>query len=178
MRSMIFAAMGVAGLMASAPTAAQSGFQDTSAIDRAVQAFTGKPMGVEGGARTPVDTRLKLASCPMVSMAWRAENHDSVVVTCTGPEWRLYVPVLAPPPPPAPAVIAPVVAAKPEIVIKRGDPITVEVNAAGFAISREGIAMGDAPAGGRLLVDVDGTKKPIQAIAVESGRATLPGYTQ
>lgn len=174
MRFLLLFALSVA---AAGPAVAQS-FQDTTAIDRAVQAFTGRPIGAEGGARSPVDTRLKLANCPMVAMAWRAENHDSVVVTCTGPEWRLYVPVLVPPPVAAPAAPAPVVAAKPEIVIKRGDAITVEAIAAGFAISREGIAMGDAPAGGRLLVDVDGAKKPIQAIAVESGRATLPGYTQ
>lgn len=160
------------------PATAQSGFQDTAAIDRAVQAFTGKPIGVEGGARSVVDTRLKLASCPMVSMGWRADNHDSVVVTCTGPEWRLYVPVIAPPPPPAAAVAAPIVVAKPVIVIKRGDPVTIEATATGFSISREGIAMSDAVAGGRLLIDVDGAKKPVQAIAVEAGHATLPGYTQ
>lgn len=177
MRSLfMIAAIAAAAIVV--PANAQSAFQDTSAIDRAVQAFTGRPIGAEGGARSVVDTRLKLASCPMVTMAWRADNHDSVVVTCTGPEWRLYVPVLSPPPTPSPAAASPVAVAKPDIVIKRGDAITVEAIAAGFAITRDGIAMGDAPAGGRLLVDVDGAKKPIQAIAVESGRATLPGYTQ
>ncbi len=60
-------------------------------------------------------------------------------------------------------------------VIKRGDPVTVEAGSSGFSITREGIAMGDAPIGGRLLVKVDDTRAPVQAIALESGRATLPG---
>ncbi len=166
-------------LLVASPAAAQTGFQDTAAIDRGVASFTGKPIGTEGGARTPVDTRLKLATCPMVSMQWRADNHDSVVVSCTGPEWRIYVPVMVPPPPSAPVSPVPVAAAvKPEIVIKRGDPVTIAAGAAGFSITREGIAMSDAPSGGRLFVNVDGTKKPVQAIAIDAGRATLPGYTE
>ncbi len=165
-------------LLITSPAAAQTGFQDTAAIDRGVAAFTGKPIGTEGGARTSVDARLKLANCPMVSMQWRADNHDSVIVSCTGPEWRIYVPVLAPPPPSVSAQPVTVVATKPEIVIKRGDPVTIEAGAPGFSISREGVAMSDAPSGGRLFVNVDGTKKPVQAIAIETGRATLPGYTE
>lgn len=162
-------------LLIASPATAQTAFQDNQAIDRGVAAFTGKPIGSEGGARAPVDARLKLAACPMVSMAWRADNHDSVVVTCSGPDWRVYVPVLVSPTPvqaPAPAPVA----AKPQIVIKRGDPVTIEAGTPGFSISRDGVAMTDAAAGGRLLVDVDGPKKPVQAIAVGVGRATLPGY--
>ncbi len=164
-------------LLIASPATAQTAFQDNQAIDRGVAAFTGKPIGSEGGARAPVDARLKLAACPMVSMAWRADNHDSVVVTCTGPDWRVYVPVLVSPiPAQAPAAAPAAVAAKPQIVIKRGDPVTIEAGTPGFSISRDGVAMTDAAAGGRLLVDVDGPKKPVQAIAVGVGRATLPGY--
>ncbi len=164
-------------LLIASPATAQIAFQDNQAIDRGVAAFTGKPIGSEGGARAPVDARLKLAACPMVSMAWRADNHDSVVVTCTGPDWRVYVPVLVSPTPvQAPAAAPAAVAAKPQIVIKRGDPVTIEAGTPGFSISRDGVAMTDAAAGGRLLVDVDGPKKPVQAIAVGVGRATLPGY--
>lgn len=170
--------LAIAAALIAVPSAAAAQFQDTTLLDRAVEQFTGTPMGREGGARTAIDPRLKLADCPMVAMHWRADNHDSVVVSCTGPEWRIYVPVMTPPPPPPAEKPAPVVAARPEIVIKRGDPVTVEVTAAGFQITRDGVAMSDAPAGGRLLVDVNGTRKPIQAIALETGRATLPGYTE
>jgi flagellar basal body P-ring formation protein FlgA len=164
------------------PAAAQVRFQDTAAIDVAVAAFTGHKVGEEGGARTMVDPRLKLAACPLPELDWRGTLQDAVVVRCAAPAWRIYVPVKLPPQavrtPVAAAVSPAPVAARPEPVIRRGDPLTVEVGTAGFSITRDGIAMGDAPAGGRLLVKVDAAKPPIQAVAIESGRATLPGWAQ
>lgn len=156
--------------------AAAASFQNIPALDRAVAAFTGRPIGAEGGARAAVDARLRLASCPTVAISWRTEAHDAVVIACSGPDWRIFVPVLAAP---RAAAAAPVVAmaAKPEApVIRRGDPVTIEAGSNGFAITREGVAASDAPAGGRLLVKVDGAPRPVQAVAVEPGRATLPGW--
>ncbi|CAN5429339.1 hypothetical protein BH09PSE4_BH09PSE4_20130 [soil metagenome] len=166
-------------MVAAPAAAAPSSFQDTSALDRAVAGFTGHALGETGGARAPVDGRLRLAQCPTVAMSWYGTARDAVVVTCTGPEWKIYVPVQARVPgivtaaAPAPAAFAP--APRPIAVIKRGDPVTVEAGSEGFSITRDGIAMGDAPAGGRLLIKVEDTRAPIQAVAVESGRATLPG---
>ncbi|MBY0581453.1 MAG: flagella basal body P-ring formation protein FlgA [Sphingomonas sp.] len=165
------------------PAAAQTRFQDTTAIDTVVEGFTGHPIGVEGGARSAVDKRLKLAACPTVALAWHGANHEAVLVSCGNPGWRLFVPLIASTAPtaPAPAQAAAAIAAAPakrEIVIKRGDPVTIEVNAQGFSIARDGVAMTDAAAGARLLVNVDGPRKPVQAIALESGRATLPGWAQ
>ncbi|MBA4047598.1 MAG: hypothetical protein C0476_03550 [Sphingomonas sp.] len=167
-------------LTAATPAIAQGPFQDTATLDRAVADFTGRPMGSEGGARAPVDARLKLATCSTLMMKWRQDNHDAVVISCASPEWRIFVPVVMAPVAavPVPPPVAPVVAAKPDYVIKRGDPVVVEVNTSGFAVTRDGIAMTDAAAGARLLVDVAGPKKPIQAIALEPGRATLPGYVR
>ncbi|MDO7841499.1 flagella basal body P-ring formation protein FlgA [Sphingomonas immobilis] len=167
-------------LLAASPAFAAP-FQDTAAIDRGVAAFTGAAIGAEGGAQSRVDDRLKLAACPMVSMAWRSDRHDTVVVTCTGPDWRLFVPVLAPTPAPAaPRAMAAVAVAppKPVIVIKRGDPVMISAGLPGFQIMREGIAMGDAAQGNRFLVKVDDSRNGVQAIAVEQGRATLPGWTE
>ncbi|MBP2278093.1 MULTISPECIES: flagella basal body P-ring formation protein FlgA [Sphingomonas] len=165
------------------PAAAAPAFQDTATLDRAVAAFAGKAIGEEGGARTPVDSRLKLAACPMVSMAWRSETHDAVVVTCTGPQWRLFVPIRTPvvaPKGAAPLVITPseVAPLRPVYVIKRGDPVTISAGSPGFSITREGIAAGDAVAGGRFLVKIDSARAPIQAVAIANGRATLPGWTE
>ena len=42
-------------------------------------------------------------------------------------------------------------------------------------MSRDGVAMSDAAAGARVLVRVEDGKPPIQAIAVEPGKATIPG---
>lgn len=166
---------------AAAPAMAQS-FQSTTLIDKAVAGFTGHPIGEDGGARTEVDTRLKLAACPMVTLNWRTPAHDSVVVACPDPEWRIFVPIriAAPPIVPATPLTPPEAtgttpAAKPMIVIKRGDPVSVVAGDAGFSISRDGIAMSDAAAGARVLIRVESNKPPIQAIAVEPGKAVIPG---
>jgi len=167
----------IAATMLAAPATAQAAFQDTAMLDRAVQQFTGHSVGQEGGARTSVDDRLKLAQCPTLALAWRSEAHDAVVVSCPDADWRVFVPVIAPPRPVA-LLAAAAPAPKPEPVIRRGDPVTIEAGAPGFSVTRDGIALGDAPAGGRLLVQVDGVKQPIQTIAVETGRASLPGWNR
>ena len=165
----------IALMFAASPVAAQN-FQSTTLIDKAVAGFTGHAIGESGGARTAVDTRLKLAACPMVSLNWRTDGHDSVVVTCTDPQWRIFVPVMMPASPaPAATPAAAVVAAKAPIVIKRGDPVTVVAGDGGFSVTRDGIATTDAAAGARVLVRVQDGKPPIQAIAVEPGKAMIPG---
>lgn len=154
-------------------------FQDTSGLDRAVAAFTSRPIGAEGGARTAIDSRLRLAACPTVSLSWRTDAHDAVVVSCAGPDWRIFVPVIRPadaPPPTARAAVLP--AAKAEPVIRRGDPVVIEAGSPGFSISREGVAIGDAAPGARFMVRVDDAKTPVQAIAIAGGRATLPGWDE
>ncbi|MBB3347613.1 flagella basal body P-ring formation protein FlgA [Sphingomonas sp. BK069] len=167
-------------LLAAAATGA--GFQDTEALDRAVAAFTARPIGSEGGARAPVDARLRLAACPMVAMSWRTEAHDAVVIACAGPSWRLFVPVIAPPR--AAGAVAPRTAAAAAMpvranpVIRRGDAVTIEAGSDGFAITREGVAIADAAPGARVMIKVDDAPRPVQAVAVEAGRATLPGWPE
>ena len=166
----------IALMLLASPAAAQN-FQSTPLIDKAVAGFTGHAIGETGGARTAVDPRLKLATCPMVSLNWRTDSHDSVVVTCTDPQWRIFVPVMMPARPglAATPTAAPVAAAKAAIVIKRGDPVSVSAGSAGFEITRDGIAVNDAAAGQRLLIKIQDGKPPIQAVAIEPGKASIPG---
>ena len=159
--------------------AAASSYQDTVALDRAVAAFTSHPVGEAGGARAAVDGRLRLATCPTVALSWRTEAHDAVTIACSGPDWRLYVPVVraagAPAAMPAAALTGAAAAAP---VIKRGDPVLVEAGADGFSITREGVALGDAAPGARFLVRVADAKGPVQAVATADGRAALPGWNR
>lgn len=168
----------LAPLLAAAPMGGVVSFQDIGGLDRAVAAFTSRPIGAEGGARTPIDPRLRLAQCSTVALAWRTDAHDAVVVSCAGPDWRIFVPVVRAVTAPPTAVARPAVtaAAKAEPVIRRGDPVVIEAGSNGFSISREGVAMGDAPPGGRFMVKVEDAKGPVQAIAIEPGHATLPGW--
>lgn len=159
--------------------AATPGFQDIAALDRAVAGFTGHALGEEGGARTPIDARLRLRACPMAAIAWRSDAHDAVTISCTGPDWRLFVPVRRSVSVASVATAAAPRAALPvkaEPVIRRGDPVVIEAGSAGFAISREGVAMADAAPGARFLVRVEDAKAPVQAMAVAAGHATLPGW--
>ncbi len=171
---------GLALMALAAPLPAQAqAFQSTALIDTIVAQFTGAAIGTPGGALASVDARLKLAACPAPQLEWRTPAHDAVVVRCLAPQWRLFVPVgvvKVAKAEAAPASPAPAPAAKPEVVIRRGDAITIEAGGAGFAITREGVAMADAPAGGRLAVKIDDKKPPVQAIAIEPGRARLPGW--
>lgn len=161
-----------------APVVAAQSFQSTAQLDEAVVQFTGASIGRDGGAQMPVDPRLKLAKCAMPQFGWLSERQDAVVISCMAPAWKVYVPVRRSVPiaPQRTAAVVAAPAAKPEPVIRRGDPIMVEAGADGFSITRDGVAMSDAPVGGRLMVKVDPAKPPIQAIALESGRAALPGF--
>lgn len=158
--------------------AATAGFQDIAALDRAVAAFAGHATGEEGGAQAGIDARLRLRTCPTVALSWRSEAHDAIVVACSGPDWRLFVPVRRAPAAAGalPATARPVPVAKAEPVIRRGDAVTIEAGSNGFAISRDGVAIADAAPGARFGVRVDGATVPVQAVAVAAGRATLPGW--
>lgn len=160
---------------------AAAAFQSTATLDRSVAAFTGRAIGDEGGARAPIDPRLRLASCPTVALSWRTPAQDAVVVACAGPDWRLFVPVrrvpaLAAAPSNAAPVIPRAVVARAEPVIRRGDPVVIEAGQAGFAITREGVAQADAAPGARVAIRIAGATAPVQAVAVANGRATLPGW--
>lgn len=158
---------------------AAAGFQSTAALDAAVAAFTGKPAGSEGGARAAVDARLRLAACAAPDISWQSERQTAVVVRCASPAWRIYVPVIASAVAARPTAMSTTAApVRAEPVVRRGDPVTVEARASGFAITREGVAMGDAAPGARLLVRVDDKRPPVQAVAVEPGLVTLPAFAQ
>jgi flagella basal body P-ring formation protein FlgA len=168
-------------MLLAGPAAAAPDFQSTAVLDAVVAQFTGKPIGELGGARAPVDTRLRLAACSAPQLEWRNEARDAVLVRCMAPVWRVYVPITALPQPraaPMAATAAPMAAVKAEPVIRRGDPVTIEAGTEGFSVTRDGTAMNDAAPGGRLMVKTDEKKPPIQAVAIAPGRAGLPGASE
>lgn len=168
-------------LVAATPAAAVT---DPAQLDMAVAAFAGQLPGHPGGARAPVDRRLKLADCggdPKLS--WRTPRHDAVVVTCAGPvPWHIFVPTV----PGGPGAAAPATAAvepaalpaapvrRAEPVIRRGDAVTIGIDQGGFTVSQSGTAMTDAAPGERVRIQIDGARQPVQAVAVSAGQATVP----
>ena len=67
---------------------------DLSIIDRAVADFTGAPQGQPGGAKLPVDRRLRLDPCTgPLDLSWFGRDQRSVQVTCPQNGWKIYVAV-------------------------------------------------------------------------------------
>lgn len=145
---------------------------DLSLLDRAAEIFAGAPRGTPGGPVAAIDRRLRLSACgSSPEFAWRSDARDAIVIRCPDPNgWRIFVAVAAQP------AAAQQAAVKAEPVIRRGDPVTLEASRDGFAVTADGVAMNDAAPGARLQVKVEGGKSPVQAIAVEAGKAALPGW--
>ena len=154
-------------LLTAAPAAT-----DLALLDRAAEIFAGARLGEPGGPVAPIDRRLHLAACgESPEFTWRTDAHDAIVIRCPDANgWRIFVSVKAQPVTMQPAAI------KAEPVIRRGDPVTIEAGQSGFAVSTDGVAMGDAAPGARLQIKVEGARAPVQAIAVAAGKATLPGW--
>ncbi len=141
-------ALAVATLAVAVPLAA-AGFADPAAIDQAVAQFTGVPTGAPGGARLPVDRRLRLAACPQpFALEWYGSRRDSVLVQCPVPNgWRIYVPVEA-----APRAAAAAPAQKAPNAVVRGEAVNITVSGRGFTLSRQGEALDSGAVGDWIRV--------------------------
>ncbi len=132
-------------------------FQNPDAIDaRAADAA--------GSNVVPVDRRLKLAACPEPLQADRAAL-GTVAVRCASLGWRVRVLVDGAS---ASLVTAP-------IVIKRGDPVTVDFIAPGFSVTASGIAESEARLGERVRVRVDQKANPVMGEATAAGSVRVGG---
>lgn len=158
-------ALGAAGAITVAAPTLAAGFHDLSSIDRAVERFTGAPLGSEGGARTPVDRRLKLAQCPTpVALEWYGSGNRTVLVRCpVSGGWRLFVPIAAS------QAAAP---ARP--VIARGEMVSIAVQGSGFTVSRQGEALEAGAVGDWIRVRPAGEKREaIRARVIQPGRVGM-----
>lgn len=145
---------------------AAAAFADLAAIDRAVEDFIGAPPGNEGGAQAPVDRRLRLSPCPTpLVLSWRTARHDTVVVECRqGQGWRLFVPV---------RTVAQV--ASTEILIRRGDPVSLTLSGPNFSISQPAEALDPGGTGAWIRVRGLGAKaQPMRARIVRAGLVVIP----
>ena len=73
-------------------TAAASPFEDTAQLDRKVAQYLGADIGDYGGARAPIDPKLKLGRCP-VGITIADARRNAVQVSCRTLGWRIYVPL-------------------------------------------------------------------------------------
>jgi flagella basal body P-ring formation protein FlgA len=154
----------VAALALPATAQAQS-VTDLAAIDRAVEMFTGAPIGAPGGAAQPVDRRLHLARCaaPPV-LSWYGSRRDTVLVRCPDAgSWRIFVPLAAgsTPEQSAPAVL-------------RGEAVTIAVAGEGFSVAQAGEALEPGAVGAWIRVrSAQASAQPIRAKVVRPGLVTV-----
>ena len=144
--------------------ASAAGFADPATIDRAVATFTGAEIGAPGGARSPVDRRLRLAACGAeMVLEWYGRARDTVLVRCPDQAgWRLFV-----------ALTQGTAGAGPQsgaTAVSRGDRVTVTVRGAGFTLSRQGEALEAGAVGAWIRVrTADRRGEPLRAQVVRPG---------
>lgn len=158
------AAVLAAAALISAPASA-AGFADPAHIDRAIAEFTGAPTGSQGGARLPVDRRLKLSQCQApLALEWYGRTRDTVLVRCpVSGGWRLFIPVETGP-----------AAAKAEKVVARGEAVSITVEGRGFSLSRQGEALESGAVGEWIRVRPTGKRRdPIRARILEPGKVGM-----
>ena len=148
---------------------------DPAEIDRAVMQFTGAPIGQPGGARLPVDRRMRLNPCGMpLQLEWYGKTRESVQVLCPDAGWRIYV-----------AVAQVAQASRPgqagggadtdEIVVSRGETVSIVVEGGGFSLSRQAVAMEEGSVGAWIKVRPTQDKKadPVRAQVVRPGQVAV-----
>jgi flagellar basal body P-ring formation protein FlgA len=128
-------------------------FQSHDAIDAAV----GNALVGTGLRALPVDRRLKLTTCPE-PLKIDTPAYGASVVHCASVGWRLRILVDS----------ATATTAAP-IVIKRGDPVSVNFVAPGFSVTTSGIAESEARVGERVRVRVEQKATPVMGETIDTG---------
>lgn len=155
---------------------AQNAYADPATIDRAVEQFTNAPIGVTGGARAPVDRRLKLRACPSpYALSLYGVRGDSVQVECPGYQgWRVYVPLVAESVKTSGPAQKSEIAPRPRPIVSRGDKVSITVQGAGFSVTQSGEALEEGTQGAWIRVRPPGKADTISAQVTGPGRVSIP----
>lgn len=179
-RTRLLTALIIAPALCAPASASAQAMQNLAEIDILVAATMGAEIGQPGGARAPVDRRLKLKACP-VPLEVTGPDLGAAAVRCAALGWRIRVPLDL-----AAERQASATAARPQGPrgygagaatgqegIKRGEPILLTVDRPTFSLSRVMIADKDGKVGEVISVRDEPKGKPIFVRIVEPGRATI-----
>ena len=158
----------IALLLGGAPLTAGAAATDPATLDRLVAEFTGVGVGQPGGAREPVDRRLRLRACAaQPEAAWHGSPGRTVVVQCPEPGgWRIFVNL-------APQSGSATPHARPAAAVRRGDNLTVTVIGRGFAIRRPAEALEAGAVGDWISVRTAADREPLRVRIVQPGLAEI-----
>lgn len=156
---------------ANAPASA-SDFQDLDALDVAVAASMGAEIGQPGGARAPVDRRLKLKTCPELPTV-SGPVLGAAVVRCQSIGWSIRVPLNLEGRAQRTGSATPSVREARDAVT-RGQAVRLTVEGSGYSLSRTMIADRSGRIGDMISVRADRRAKPILARVTGVGEVTVP----
>ncbi|WP_379551800.1 flagella basal body P-ring formation protein FlgA [Qipengyuania sp. DGS5-3] len=167
MRYLFQACLGASLLTSSTTSLAvrDAQFEDPAKIDRLVASFVGHKIGAIGGAKNPVDTRLRLAACgEPLALDWYGTGRRSVEVSCAGPSrWRIFVNVLQ---------AAPSEKLPPSVL--RGEVVTIAIEGRGFTVQQQGEAMEPGAIGEWIKVRVSRKKGAVRGKITRPGLVVIP----
>ena len=149
-------------------------FIEHAMIDGAVERFTGAPAGAPGGARVPVDRRMRLAVCSKdLDVRFHGARVDTLTVACPDPgSWRIFVALNTSM---ASAAAAPAPAQQVQEIVARGDLVSIMVSGRGFSVQQGGEALEAGAAGDWIRVRPTGSKETLRARISRPGLVTIAG---
>ena len=159
--------------LAATPALAADPFQNIPALESRVVGALGAAIGEPGGPAAPIDRRLKLAQCP-TNVAIDPPVMGAIALRCPGAGWRIRVPLARLGGAVQQAAYSAPVKAEP--VIRRGDPVDLVAEQAGFSVSVSAVAQEDGALGSRIRVKTDGKNTFIFAEVIDAGLVRLPGF--
>lgn len=146
---------------------AASSFEDTAHLDRQVGAYLNANIGDAGGARAPIDTKLRLKRCP-TSVQISHTNQNSVIVSCANSGWRIFVPISG-----GNLGRTNFSSNKEEFVVRRNQPLTLVVKRPSFSISYSVIAQKNGRVGDFIPVRSSRKSKILMARISGNGQVEL-----
>lgn len=170
-------------LLAIATPAAAAPFQNLDALEARLINALGAGIGEPGGPASPIDRRMKLATCTQ-PVTIDPPVMGAVALRCPTVGWRIRVPIqrlqgTATVSAAAYSAAAPM-PVRAEPVVRRGDPVELIADAGGFTVSVSATAQEDGVPGKRIRVKTEQDGKPqgqiVFAEVVEMGRVKLPGF--
>ena len=125
-------------------------------------------VGQPGGAKLPVDRRLRLSACESpLDLQWFGRDQRSVKVACPDAGWRIYVAVDG-------ARGNQSLEQYGEPIVKRGENVSILVRGKGFILTRQGAAAEDGAQGEWIKVRVDGEgTDTLSAVVLRPGQVGI-----
>ncbi|MEW4466459.1 flagella basal body P-ring formation protein FlgA [Parasphingorhabdus sp. JC815] len=146
---------------------AASPFEDSAALDRQVAAHLGAQIGDAGGARAPIDTKLRLKRCSN-GVRFSDTKNNAVMVSCPELGWRIFVPVRR-----SQAGLSNQSERADEFVVFRNQPLTLVVKRPSFSISYGVVAQKNGRIGDYIPVRANRKSKELMARVSGSGEVEL-----